>query len=177
MRDEAARAAFSRRPRLPVLDRTGLLGWALLALLAWRATVSAASLADGFRTARLGDYRRALTLSEDERIRSTLAQQLVFKGAVRPRDYLHELYRALLAHVPPGQWVFALAESDEKRVLAALRLLLYPRLLSIQKGLPGGELRPPKVPLYVLDFQGRHGGVLERFFSPVVRGPDWVLWH
>ncbi len=154
------------------------LGFALFLFLLWRAAAAADELARRIRGGGGTAVRQALTFSEDERIRATLDRQQLDKGLDRPAGYLHELYSVLRDEVPSGAWIFAVEKDGlDELGLSALRFLLYPRLLYIQRRISGDELpwRPERT--YVLDFGGSQESELEEHFEPVARGPDWALWH
>ena len=156
--------------------RSAVLGSAFFAFLAWRGAVTFAACARELLATDAGVLRSALTWSEDQRIRATLAARDERLEVRRGLQY--ELYRAVMDHVEPEGQVLALAEPGRgKNTVGPLHFLIFPRIVVRLETLPPeiGDAHVEHV--YVLDFEGAHEDALASRCSSVARGPDWSLWR
>lgn len=146
-----------------------------LAFVVWRGGLAIAACGRELASIRDGSLRNALTWSEEERIRSTLAARDVRVGL--PRGMQYELYRAVMDHVEPEGLIHALAEPGRgKNVLAPLHFLVFPRIVIRLEELPRVDA-PLGAHVYALDFGGAHEAELAATCDVVARGASWSLWR
>lgn len=117
----------------------------------------------------------SLTFTEDQRIaRSLVARDQ--KLGVKP-GYHHELYRAVIEHVPPeGALLFDL-RTDVERAKSVVHLgtLAFPRRILRNRAQPDADWKlPPST--FVLTFGDALDALLEPRLRRLASGPDWTLW-
>ena len=149
---------------------------ALLLLLVWRGAASAYALLAELGGGGGEHLFAALTASEEERIRLTLAQQ--DEAQDLPRGYHDELLRAILAHVEPGGQIVTLRRRGmpRERNLAALNALVFPRTFVRVQGTAAADWVPPPGTI-VLDFDDELRAELAPRMQVLAQGANWALWR
>jgi hypothetical protein len=146
----------------------------LLVWLAWRTLAGTFELLGEF-----GDVTTwlvpSLTWTEDERIARSLVARDHKLGV--PPGYHHELYRAVIEHVPPeGALLFDLRTGLERvKSVVHLGTLAFPRRILRNRAQPDPDWKlPPST--CVLTFGDALDVELEGRLRRLASGPDWTLW-
>lgn len=136
----------------------------------------------------------SLTYTEDERVARSLAARDQKLGV--PPGYHHQLYRAVIEHVPPeGALLFDMrslldqrarrddareapngrSELERAKSIVHLNSLAYPRRILRNRASPGADWELPPL-TYVLTFGDALHAQLEGRLKRLASGPDWTLW-